>query len=154
MFASRLSSPKPHFTIRKFHFDPPATKAGTLGASASNGLHKYRLGSSEPPVTIYPGTCDPAWSPDGKWILCPGIRTALVSPDGKRFPTGQLPITPDIRRDEATRQPNTAWTSPMYNGRYVQGCQSGSTCQQNSQPKSLPPQLTGSRCKRHGSTLE
>jgi hypothetical protein len=95
MFASRLSSPKPHFTIRKFHFDPPATKAGTLGASASNGLHKYRLGSSEPPVTIHPGTCDPAWSPDGKWILCPGIRTALVSPDGKRFPTGQLPITPD-----------------------------------------------------------
>src|ERR1039458_2847707 len=44
--------------------------------------------------------------------------------------------------------------APLHNGRDVQVCPSSSTCQPNSQPKPSPPQLTGSKCKRHGSTPE
>src|ERR1017187_5934462 len=40
----------------------------------------------------------------------------------------------------------------MYNGRYAQGCQSSSTCQQNSQPKSSPPPSLDSRNRSGTST--
>jgi len=56
-------------------FNPPA-----------NGLHKYRIGSDEQSTRIYPKQCDPAPSPDGKWILCPNSvdGMSLVSTDGSQ----------------------------------------------------------------------
>lgn len=54
-----------------------------------NGLQQYRIGSDEKPVQLYARPCDPAPSPDGKWILCPNSTDGMtmVSSDGKQTRT-------------------------------------------------------------------
>jgi serine/threonine protein kinase len=45
---------------------------------------KLRLGSGDKPERITADTCLPSWSPAGDWILCPGGKIKLISPDGSQ----------------------------------------------------------------------
>ena len=75
--------------------------------AGSPEILRYRLGSSNPPELVFGGGCDPAVSPDGKWVLCPNSQAgtmAIVSLETKesRVLTTEPMVTGTFSRDGAS----------------------------------------------------
>jgi len=56
----------------------PSSAAANSARAFGGGIWRYRLGGSDTPEQIFPGTCDPAPSPDGKWMICPASQAGMT----------------------------------------------------------------------------
>jgi Tol biopolymer transport system component len=67
------------------------------------GIWRFRLGGSDQPEQIYSGACDPALSPDGKWMLCPagqdGLTLVSLESKDSRVLTSERMVTGAFSRD-------------------------------------------------------
>ncbi|SPE35655.1 putative Serine/threonine protein kinase [Candidatus Sulfopaludibacter sp. SbA6] len=107
VWISPVSGGTPAAVDQAVGYAPLWTSNGTaiLFNPPRGGIWRYRLGTSDAPEQVFDASCDPAASPNGKWIVCPasaGLTIVSLESREARVLTTERMVTAAFSKDSAS----------------------------------------------------